>query len=104
MDISYRPVRKEDGFEWYTLLSKVWRTAYGHILPEEAFVEREKAVPAKAREFTLEKFLGERKIAYVAEHGGKIVGLMYGTLDSDYGFFKDEYADQIGRASCRERV
>ena len=95
MDISYRPVRKEDGFEWYTLLSKVWRTAYGHILPEEAFVERENAVPAKAREFTLEKFSGERKIAYVAEHGGKIVGLMYGTLDSDYGFFKDEYADLV---------
>ncbi len=95
MDISYRPVRKEDGFEWYTLLSRVWRTAYGHILPEEAFVEREKAVPAKAREFTLEKFSGDRKIAYVAEHGGKIVGLMYGTLDSDYGFFKDEYADLV---------
>lgn len=95
MDISYRQVRKEDGYEWYTLLSRVWRTAYCDIFPEEVFDERDKAIEGKAREFTEEKFLGDRKIAYVAEHDGKIVGLMFGTLDSDYDYFKNDYADLV---------
>ena len=75
MDINYRKIRKEDGYEWYTLLSKVWRSAYGHIFPEEVFDEREKNIEAKAGGFTEEKFSGDRKIAYVAECDGKIAGL-----------------------------
>ena len=47
MDINYRKIRKEDGYEWYTLLSKVWRSAYGHIFPEEVFDEREKKAPPR---------------------------------------------------------
>ena len=95
MDINYRKISKEDGYEWYTLLSKVWRSAYGHIFPEEVFDEREKNIEAKARDFTEEKFSGDRKIAYVAECDGKIAGLMYGTLDSDYEYFRNDYADLV---------
>lgn len=95
MDINYRKIRKEDGYEWYTLLSKVWRSAYGHIFPEEVFDEREKNIEAKAGGFTEEKFSGDRKIAYVAECDGKIAGLMYGTLDSDYEYFRNDYADLV---------
>ena len=43
-----------------------------------------------------EKFLGDRKIAYVAEAGGKIVALMFGVLDSNYEYFKNDYADLVG--------
>ena len=93
MQIEYRQVRKEDGYEWYTLLDEVWRATYSHIFPKEVFDGRDYAREERARNFTEEKFIGERKIAYVAECEGKIVGLMFGTLDSDYEHFKNDYAD-----------
>ena len=95
MDIKYRLVRKEDGYAWYTLLDEVWRVAYGHIFPKEVFDGRDSRRDERAAGFTEEKFLGERKIAYVAEDDGKIVGLMFGTLDSDYEYFKNDYADLV---------
>ena len=95
MDIKYRQIRKEDGYEWYTLLDKVWRASYGHIFPEKVFAARENAMENRLRAFSEDKFIGERKIAYVAEHEGRIVGLMFGTLDSDYEYFKNDYADLV---------
>lgn len=95
MDIKYREVREEDGYEWYTLLDSVWRVAYAHIFPVEVFSARDEHREERAAGFTKEKFIGERKTAYVAEHDGKIVGLMFGTLDSDYEYFKGSYADLV---------
>ena len=95
MDIIYRQVRKEDGYEWYSLLDNVWRVAYDGIIATEVFDARDNAREDRARGFTEEKFIGDRKIAYVAESDGKIVGLMFGTLDSDYEFFKNDYADRM---------
>ena len=95
MDIIYRQVRKEDGYEWYSLLDNVWRVAYDGIIATEVFDARDNAREDRARGFTEEKFIGDRKIAYVAESDGKIVGLMFGTLDSDYEFFKNDYADLV---------
>ncbi|MCR5674659.1 MAG: GNAT family N-acetyltransferase [Lachnospiraceae bacterium] len=95
MDIRYRQVRKEDGYEWYTLLDRVWRVAYDGIFPQKVFDARDNAKDDRARGFSEEKFLGERKTAYVAEHEGKIVGLMFGTLDSDYEYFRNDYADLV---------
>lgn len=95
MEINYRLVRKEDANEWYTLLDKVWRVAYAHILPVEVLDARDKYRAERAKVFTVEKFVGERKTAYVAEHEGRIVGLMFGTLDSDYEDFKGDYADLV---------
>ena len=95
MEIRYRQICKEDGYEWYTLINRVWCVAYDHIFPEEVFDERDKTINDKVRDFTEEKFLGERKIAYVAECNGKIVGVMFGTLDSVYEHFRNEYADLV---------
>ena len=95
MEINYRQVRKEDGYEWYSLLDNVWRVAYDGIIATEVFDARDNAREDRARGFSEEKFLGERKTAYVAEHDGRIVGLMFGTLDSDYEFFKNDYADLV---------
>ena len=92
MEIKYRPVKKEDAFEWYTLLDEVWHDAYGHIFPQEVFDGRDYAREERANGFE-DKYVGERKIAYVAECDGKIVGLMFGTLDTDYECFKNGYAD-----------
>ena len=95
MEITYRQVRKEDGLEWYTLLAKVWRVAYKDIIPEVYFDRRDRSVEGRAAEFTEDKFSGERKTAYVAECGGRIVGLMFGTLDSEYEYFRGDYADLV---------
>ena len=92
MEIKYRPVKNEDAFEWYTLLDEVWHDAYGHIFPQEVFDGRDYAREERANGFE-DKYVGERKIAYVAECDGKIVGLMFGTLDTDYECFKNGYAD-----------
>ena len=92
MEIKYRPVKNEDAFEWYTLLDEVWHDAYGHIFPQEVFDGRDYAREERANGFE-DKYVGERKIAYVAECDGKIVGLMFGTLDTDYDCFKNGYAD-----------
>ena len=92
MEIKYRPVKNEDAFEWYTLLDEVWHDAYGHIFPQEVFDGRDYAREERANGFE-NKYVGERKIAYVAECDGKIVGLMFGTLDTDYECFKNGYAD-----------
>ena len=94
--IKYRKARIEDGYEWYKLLDDVWRVAYSHIFPEKLFEVRESAIDERAKGFTEEKFLGDRKIAYVAEAGGKIVALMFGVLDSNYEYFKNNYADLVG--------
>ena len=103
MHIEYRQVRKEDGYEWYTLLDEVWRVTYGHIFPKEVFDGRDYAREERALNFTEEKFIGERKIACVAECQGKIVGLMFGTLDSDYEYFKNDYAD-LTALLCISRI
>ena len=95
MDINYRLVTKEDAYEWYTVLDEVWRSAYAHIFPKEVFDGRDYARKDRANGFTVEKFVGDRKTAYVAEDNGKIVGLMFGTLDSDYEYFKGDYADLV---------
>ena len=95
MEIRYRQIRKEDGYEWYTLINSVWRIAYKDIFPEEVFEARDSAIDDKVREFSEGKFLGERKTAYVAECGGKIAGVMFGTLDSNYEYFRGEYADLV---------
>ena len=95
MDITFRQVREDDGYQWYTLLDEVWRTAYSDIFPKEVFDGRDYARADRAKGFTVEKFHGDRKIGYVAECEGKIVGLMFGTLDSDYEYFKGDYADLV---------
>ena len=95
MDIKYRSIREEDGYDWYTLLDTVWRDAYSDIFPVEVFDARDKYREDRARGFSVEKFHGDRKIAYVAEADGKPVGMMFGTLDSDYEYFKNDYADLV---------
>ena len=95
MDIIYRQIREDDGYNWYTLLDTVWRDAYSNIFPKEVFDARDEHREERARGFSGEKFLGERKTAYVAECEGKLVGMMFGTLDSDYELFKIDYADLV---------
>ena len=93
--IKYRKARIEDGYGWFTLLDDVWRDAYSHIFPEKLFDVRESAIDERVKGYTEDTFLGEGKIAYVAEAGGKIVAIMFGALNSFYEYFGSDYADLV---------
>ena len=41
MDIIYRQILEDDGYNWYTLLDTVWRDAYSNIFPQEVFDARD---------------------------------------------------------------
>ena len=93
--IKYRKARIEDGYGWFTLVDDVWRDAYSHIFPEKLFDVRESAIDERVKGYTEDTFLGEGKIAYVAEAGGKIVAIMFGALNSFYEYFGSDYADLV---------
>jgi len=94
-NIIFRPVEEKDAYNWFILKNMVWRDAYKEIFPEEVFLEKERTVDEKAKSFSERIFNNNEEIAYVAEYNGEIVGLMLGTINSNYDYFKDEYADLV---------
>jgi len=95
LNIIFRPVEEKDAFGWVTLKNMVWRDAYKDIFPEEVFLEKERKVDERVKSFNERIYNNNEKIAYVAEYKGEIVGLMFGTINSNYDYFKDEYADLV---------
>ena len=94
MDVVIRPVKSSDARQFITLHNLVWRSAYYGILPEEVFEKREELTEQKIQNFTTTMLNTNNQIVYVAEHNGKLVGLMFGVLKSEYKYFnKPEYAD-----------
>ena len=91
--IIFRQVEEKDAYSWVTLKNMVWRDAYKDIFPEEVFLEKERTVDEKVKTFNERIYNSNEKIAYVAEYKGKIVGLMLGEINSNYEYFKVEYAD-----------
>ena len=95
MNINYRKATSDDAYAWYRFKNKVWRDAYKNIFPEEVFLEQEQNLKQKEQSFNKRFCNNDEKIAYIAEHDGKIVGLMFGTLKSTYDYFHQEYADLV---------
>ena len=93
--INIRKVTTEDAREWYTLGNKVWRDAYSHIFPEEVFIEKEQKVEERIKIFDDLMKNDNENISYVAEYEGRIVGIMYGCINSSYEHFHGEYADLV---------
>lgn len=93
-DIIIRKTKQSDAEQYITLLDYVWKITYSHIFPEEVFVEREKSAPERIATFNEKKRNNEQTICCVAEKNGIIVGVMLGTVNSDYEYFKEKnYAD-----------
>ena len=92
-DIIIRKVKESDGYEWMKLVNKVWRDAYKHIFPEQVFIDKEKNIEKKVATFPETIKNDTQNIAYVAEFNGKIIGIMCGSINSRYEYFKKEYAD-----------
>lgn len=95
MDVTYRKATAGDAREWYIFLNKVWRDAYKDIFPEEVFAYQDSRVENGRNYFVSSLLDKDDKILYVAEHEGKLVGIMWGELYSTYGHFHDSHADLV---------
>ncbi len=95
-DIKIREVNETDATKWFKFVNKVWRCAYKSIFPEEVFLEKEKNVEEKEKNFNEIIRNNNKNIALVAEYEGEIVGIMCGSINSNYKYFKMKYADLIG--------
>lgn len=95
-DIKIRKVNQTDATKWFKFVNKVWRSAYINIFPEEVFLEKEKNVEEKEKDFNKKIFNDNRNIALVAEYKGEIIGIMRGSINSNYEHFNVKYADLIG--------
>ncbi len=95
-DIKIRKVNQTDATKWFKFVNKVWRSAYINIFPEEVFLEKEKNVEEKEKNFNQKICNDNKNIALVAEYKGKIIGIMCGSINSNYEHFNLEYADLIG--------
>ncbi len=91
--INIRKVNENDGYDWTKLVNRVWRDAYKHIFPEEVFREKDNSIDKKVATFAERIKNDNQKIAYVAESEGRIIGIMCGSINSGYEYFKNEYAD-----------
>ena len=94
--IKIRKVEENDAKKWYKFVNKVWRDAYKNIFPEEVFLEKEKNTEEKEKHFNENIYNSNDKIALVAEFEDKIVGVMFGVINSNYEDFNSEYADLVG--------
>ena len=72
-DIKIREVNETDATKWFKFVNKVWRCAYKSIFPEEVFLEKEKNVEEKEKNFNEIICNDNKNIALVAEYEGKIV-------------------------------
>ena len=94
--VMIRKVKPSDARNWLLLVNKVWRDAYKHIFPEEVFKEKDNSVDRKEKDFSSKIYNNAEKIALVAEADGKIVGIMSGSIKSQYDYFSKDYADLCG--------
>lgn len=94
--IIIRKVENNDAKQYIELINSVWRVAYKNILPEEVFIDREKAAENKIKNFGNKFYNDNEIICYVAECNGIIVGAMNGSIKSTYEHFvKDGFADLV---------
>ena len=93
-EIIVRPIKRKDVEQYINLKNIVWRNAYSHIFPEEVFLLREKSIDNMVKDFLNNDYINPMQFNYVAEHNGRIVGILSGKLHSDYEYFKmNNYAE-----------
>ncbi len=73
-----RKTELKDAEQFVKLNILVWRYAYKDIFPESVFAEREKRVERNIENFSKHQLENPNGISYIAEIGGKIVGIMSG--------------------------
>lgn len=90
--MNIRPYKKGDESQILWLINDTWKSAYSHIFPSEVFVEREKTIDERIKNFD-ENLTKNNRICFVAEVNSKIVGVLVGILNSNIEEFdKKGYA------------
>ena len=93
-NIIFRKVNAKDAEEYIKLVDFVWRDAYKDIFPEEVFLDRESHFEEKLKNFDKIFYNDNIVFTYVVEYNNKIIGTLWGTMNSDYLYFKEKgYAD-----------
>ncbi len=95
--ILIRKVRNDDAKQYIELINSVWRVAYKDIFPEEVFIDRERGKENRIKSFSDKLYNDNKRLCYVAECDGVIVGAINGTIKSTYEHFsEDDFADLVG--------
>lgn len=94
--ILIRKVRNEDAKQYIELINSVWRDAYKNIFPEDVFIDREREKENRIKNFAEKCYNDNKRLCYVAECNGIIVGAINGTIKSTYEhFLEDDFADLV---------
>lgn len=94
--ILIRKVRNDDAKQYIELINSVWRDAYKNIFPEDVFIDREREKENRIKNFAEKCYNDNKRLCYVAECNGIIVGAINGTIKSTYEhFLEDDFADLV---------
>ena len=88
-NVVIRKVKSADAEQYIELRNLVWKDAYKNIFPAEVFVAKENRSKAEIKDFDKTYFNDNKVITYVAEINGKLVGLLWGKMESEYSYFND---------------
>ena len=93
-DIVIRKVKTEDAEQYIKLRNLVWKDAYKSIFPNEVFIAKDARADTEIKDFDKVYYNDTKVITYVAVVDNKIIGLLWGKIESEYEYFKNlGYAD-----------
>jgi len=93
-EIIIRKVKSEDAEQYIKLRNLVWKDAYKNIFPNEVFIAKDARANAEIKDFDKVYYNDNKVITYVAVAENKIVGILWGKMESEYVYFKNlGYAD-----------
>lgn len=94
--ILIRKVRNDDAKQYIELINSVWRDVYKNIFPEDVFIDREREKENRIKDFAKKFYNDNKRLCYVAECNGVMVGAINGTIKSTYEhFLEDDFADLV---------
>ena len=79
----------EDARQFILLRNLVWRDAYKNIFPNEVFDAKDSRAENEIKDFNERFYNDDKVICYVAEVDSKIVGLLWGKINSEYEYFNN---------------
>ena len=94
--IKIRKATALDAEQYIKLRNKVWRFAYKHIFPVEVFDEMDSLLEKHIQAFPTIYYNDQTRLTYVAEVDGKVVGILFGKMQSGYDYFAAKnYSDLV---------
>ena len=89
-NIVFRPVESNDAKQFVELINFVWKETYKNIFPAQVFLDMESKKSQKIENFSNNFYNSQNQFVYVAEDGGKIVGVACGRTDAEYEYYRQK--------------